>query len=48
MMLDTLPKGAGEKPDEDSLRLSNQPGASGEQLPLSALVGRTISDMGFK
>lgn len=48
MLLDTLPKSAGERPDEETLRLSNQPGPKGEQLPLSALVGRTIADMAFK
>lgn len=47
MMLDNL-AGSGEIPDETSMRLSNQPGSSGEQLPLSALAGRTIADMGFK
>lgn len=47
MMVETLVK-AGEKADESTLRLSNQPGSSAEQLPLSALVGRTVGDMGFR
>jgi nuclear protein localization family protein 4 len=46
-MLDAVSKG-GDKPDESTLRLSNQPGPNAEQLQLSALVGRKISDMGFK
>lgn len=47
MMVEILSK-AGEKADESTLRLSNQPGSSAEQLPLSALAGRTVSDMGFR
>lgn len=47
MMLETL-SGSGDKVDESTIKLSNQPGASGEQLPLSALNGRTVADMGFR
>ncbi|WVQ62138.1 nuclear protein localization protein 4 [Kwoniella botswanensis] len=46
MMLDSIPK-SDEQPDPSTLKLSNQPGASGESVPFSALVGRTVGDMGF-
>ncbi|WWC86305.1 nuclear protein localization protein 4 [Kwoniella dendrophila CBS 6074] len=46
MMLDTIPK-SDEQPDPQTLKLSNQPGSSGESVPFSALVGRTVGDMGF-
>ncbi|WVR05934.1 nuclear protein localization protein 4 [Kwoniella sp. DSM 27419] len=46
LMLGTIPKGD-EQPDPATLKLSNQPGSSGEQFPFSALVGRTVGDMGF-
>ncbi|OCF41793.1 nuclear protein localization protein 4 [Kwoniella heveanensis CBS 569] len=45
-MLATIPKGD-EQPDPSTLKLSNQPGSSGESVPFSALVGRTVGDMGF-
>ena len=34
--------------DLSTLRLSNQPGASGESVSFDALVGRKVGDMGFK
>ena len=47
MMLAALPPGDAP-PDTSSLRLSNQPGAGGESVPLDALVGRKVGDMGFR
>ncbi|WWC58679.1 nuclear protein localization protein 4 [Kwoniella dejecticola CBS 10117] len=46
LMLDGIPK-SDEQPDPSTLKLSNQPGSSGESVPFSALVGRTVGDMGF-
>ncbi|ORY23223.1 NPL4 family, putative zinc binding region-domain-containing protein [Naematelia encephala] len=46
LMLATIPA-SDPKPDPATLTLSNQPGSSGEQVPFAALVGRTVSDMGF-
>ncbi|KAK4683809.1 nuclear protein localization protein 4, partial [Tremellales sp. Uapishka_1] len=45
MMLATIP--SSEAPDPATLRLSNQPGASGESVPFDALAGRSVGDMGF-
>jgi len=48
MMLDNVIK-SGDHPDESTIRLSNQPpGPNSQQLELSALIGRTVSDMGFR
>jgi nuclear protein localization family protein 4 len=48
MMLETVVK-SGDRPDESTIRLSNQPpGPNSQQLELSALIGRTVSDMGFR
>ena len=47
MMLAALPKDD-VPPDPSTLRLSNQPGNSGETVPFDALVGRKVGDMGFR
>ncbi len=47
MMMAALPKDEAP-PDASTLRLSNQPGSSGESVPLEALVGRKVGDMGFR
>ncbi|EIW72439.1 hypothetical protein TREMEDRAFT_58601 [Tremella mesenterica DSM 1558] len=46
LMLGTIPK-SDPQPDPSTLRLSNQPGSSGELVPFQALIGRKVGDMGF-
>lgn len=48
MMLDSIPKSERDEIDPTTLRLSNQPGTSGESVPFDALQGRKVGDMGFR
>jgi nuclear protein localization family protein 4 len=48
MMLDNIPKAERDEIDRTSLRLSNQPGSSGECVHFDALKGRKVGDMGFR
>jgi len=46
-MLETVPKKDGI-PDPNTLKVSNQPGNSGEHVALEQLKGRKVGDMGFR